>query len=240
MSRGDLIGLGLSYVYAFGLLFAVEAIGRRLRWAQEFTRKIIHIGAGLLVWGILYFFDHWYYGIIPFGTFILLNYLFYRQQTFKAMDTERSTLGTVYFAFSITVLFALFWRTGGQRDHVSIAAAATMAMTLGDAVASIVGRRYGIHTYTILGHTRSWEGTAAMTAVSLIGVLSTLLFLPGSTLSPNSVPWGLGTTLLLSVVGTSVATAAEAVSPAGTDNLSVPLLAGLALYLCSVAIGGPA
>lgn len=240
MSRGDLIGLVLSYVYAFGLLFAVEAIGKGLRWAQAFTRKIIHIGAGLWIWGILYLFDHWYYGIIPFGTFILLNYLFYRRQAFKAMDTERSTPGTVYFACSITLLFALFWRTGGQRDRVPIAAAATMAMTLGDAFASIVGQRYGTHTYAILGHTRSWEGTAAMALVSLIGILLTLAFLPGSTLSPNSVPWGAGATLLLSLVGAVVATVAEAVSPAGTDNLSVPLLTGLALYLCSIALGGQA
>lgn len=234
------MGLVLSYAYAFGLLFAVEAIGKRLRWAQEFTRKIIHIGAGLWIWGILYLFDHWYYGIIPFGTFILLNYLFYRQQTFKAMDTERSTPGTVYFAFSITILFALFWRTGAQRDHVPIAAAATMAMTLGDAFASIVGQRYGRHTYSITGHRRSWEGTAAMAAVSLIGILLTLAFLPGSTLSPNSVSWGAGATLLLSLVGAGVATAAEAVSPAGTDNLSVPLFTGLALYLYSIALGGQA
>ena len=55
--------------------------------------KIIHIGAGLWAWGILALFDHWYWGIIPFASFILLNYLFYRRQTFKAMDTERSSPG---------------------------------------------------------------------------------------------------------------------------------------------------
>ena len=38
MSRGDLIGLVSSYVYAFGMLFGVEALGRGLRWQQAFTR----------------------------------------------------------------------------------------------------------------------------------------------------------------------------------------------------------
>ena len=59
MTINDLIGLLASYAYAFGLLFIVEAIGKALKWPVHFTRKIIHIGAGLWVWGILYYFDHW-------------------------------------------------------------------------------------------------------------------------------------------------------------------------------------
>lgn len=230
MTQGDIIGLILSYIYAFGMLFGVEAIGKALKWLQSFTRKIIHIGAGLWVWGILYFFDHWYFGIIPFATFIVLNYLFYRQQTFKSMDTEQSTPGTVYFAASITILYSLLWRTGGEIDRAPIATAAVMAMTWGDAMASIVGTRWGRHKYTVFGHTRSWEGSAAMAAFTLLVIVGTLAFLPGSALSPNSaVP----TTMLIvmSVVGTLVATTAEALSPAGTDNLSVPLVTGLALWL---------
>jgi dolichol kinase len=228
------IGLVASYIYAFGLLFAVEEIGKELKWRQAFTRKIIHIGAGLWIWGILYLFEHWYYGIIPFGTFIVLNYLFYRQQAFKAMDAQESTPGTVYFAFSITVLFTLLWRTGGQVDRVPIAAAATMAMTLGDALASIVGQRWGTHTYTVCGHTRSGEGTAAMAVTSFLGIYMTLRWLPGSALTPNSIPWSTGSVWLLSSIGTAVATTAEALSPAGSDNLSVPLLSGLAMYVIGV------
>lgn len=70
-----------------------------------------------------------------------------------------------------------------------------------------------------------------MALSSFVTVFLTLLLLPGSALSPGSVPWSLGSTLLLSVVGTVVATLAEGLSPAGTDNLSVPLLSGLVLYL---------
>jgi len=149
------------------------------------------------------------------------------------MDTSQSTPGTVYFAISITVLFGLLWRTGGQIDHAPIAAAAAMAMTLGDASASIIGRRWGTHAYTVFGHSRSWEGTAAMASTSFSGISTTLLLLPGSALSPNSLPWNAPTAVLLSLIGTVVATVAEALSPAGADNLSVPLLSRLALYVLS-------
>ena len=231
MTRGDIFGLILSYAWAFGMLLAVEALGRKLQWQQVFTRKIIHIGAGMWVWGLLLFFDHWYWGMIPFATFILLNYLFYRRQTFAAMDDESSSPGTIYFAISISLLFGLLWRTGGQPDWVPFAVAPVMAMTWGDALASIVGIRWGRRQYTVFGHTRTLEGSAAMAIASFVAMFSTLIFLPGSALSPHSLPISLSMALLLTAVGTVVATLAEAVSPAGTDNLTVPLLAAASILI---------
>lgn len=230
MSTGDLWGLILSYVYAFGLLLCVEGVGRRLRWPQDLTRKIIHIGAGMWIWGILALFEHWVYGLIPFATFIVLNYVFYRKRLFQAMDATDATPGTVYFAISITVLFALFWRTGGLTDRVPIAAAGVMAMTLGDAFASIIGTRWGRHVYTLFGHPRSWEGTITMAMVSFVAILLTLRLLPGSALSPNSVVLAPGAALWYAVAGSLVAALAEGTAPAGTDNLTVPLLTGTTLY----------
>jgi phytol kinase len=231
VSSRDILGLVLSYIYAFGLLFGVEALGRRSHWPQVVTRKAIHIGAGMWIWGILALFEHWQAGIIPFATFVLLNYVFYRRQTFRAMDTSESTPGTVYFALSTSLLFGLLWRTGGAPDRAPVAAAAVMAMTLGDAAASLVGQRWGSHTYRFLGHQRSWEGTATMGVVSLLSIGATLLALPGSALSPASVPWTMWGAAVIAACGSAVATSAEALSPVGTDNLSVPLLSALAMYV---------
>jgi len=230
MTRNDGIGLVLSYLYAFGMLLAVEALGRRARWPQYLTRKVVHIGAGLWIWGVLACFDSWRYGVIPFATFIVLNAIFYRYQIFKTMDAADSSPGTIYFALSITVLFVLLWRTDGSVDRVPLAAAAVMAMTWGDGLASIVGTRWGRHPYTVFGHTRTWEGTATMAVGAGVALYLTLTLLPGSALSPASVVWTQPQVLALTLLGTAVATLAEGVSPAGTDNLSVPLLTGAALY----------
>lgn len=224
MTRRDIVGLIILYVYAFGLLLGVEAVGRRLRWPQYLTRKLVHIGAGMWIWGILALFESWIVGIIPFATFIVLNYLFYRTQLFKTMDAAGFSPGTVYFAISITALFALLWRPQGPVDRAAVAAAAVMAMTWGDGVASIVGQRWGRRMYQVLDARRSWEGTAAMAAFAFASVLLTLLLLPGSALSPTSSRLAATTALGMTAV-------AEGISPAGTDNLSVPLLTGVALAL---------
>ena len=231
MTQQDLLGLTLSYAYAFGLLFGVEAIGKRLKWPQFVTRKLVHIGAGMWIWGILALFDTRLYGLIPFATFIVLNYVFYRYQLFKAMDATDSSPGTVYFAISITLLFGLLWHPNGPQDRVAIAAAAVMAMTWGDGVASLIGKSRGRNIYVTFGHPRSWEGTMAMIAFSFLSMFVTLLVLPGSGLSPHSIPIPPAMAVTLAIAGTIVATAAESLSPAGTDNLSVPLLSGLVLVL---------
>ena len=70
-----------------------------------------------------------------------------------------------------------------------------------------------------------------MALFSLLAIVGTLAFLPGSALSPNSAA-ATGTMLItMSIIGTAIATLAEALSPAGIDNLSVPLSTGSALWL---------
>ena len=192
---------------------------------------LVHIAAGIWVWGILALFDNWQIGLIPFGTFIILNYVFYRFTVFQAMDSEDSTPGTVYFAFSITLLYALFWRTDGQPDRAVVATGGVMAMTWGDALASIVGGRWGRRGYTVWGHRRTYEGSATMFLASFVAILITLLVLPGSPLSPSAEPISSGIAVLSAFAAAVVATLAEAVAPAGTDNLSVPLLTSATLYL---------
>jgi dolichol kinase len=237
MTARDWIGLGASYAYAFGLLVLAEVVRRRRGYPQEFTRKIVHIGAGMWVFGVLGLFDTWYIGIIPFATFIALNYIFYRYKIFAAMDAPDSTPGTVYFAFAITLLFLIFWRAGAPGDRGYIAAAGTMAMTWGDAFAAIIGRRWGRHRYTVGHDSRSWEGSAAMLVCSTLAMLLTIVLVPGSALAPLTAPLPAGLALGAALAGALVATAAEAISPAGTDNISVPLLAAGAVFAVVTGLG---
>jgi phytol kinase len=231
MTNADIIGLVCSYLYAFGLLLIAEQAGKIFNWPQRLTRKIIHIGAGMWVWGILYLFDTWQLGMIPFATFIVLNYIFYRKETFKAMDQETSSPGTVYFAISVTILFLLFWRKNGPHDQAPVAIAAIMAMTWGDALASIFGIRWGRRKISFLKEEKSWLGSFTMLIVSTGVILISLLIVPDSSFSRFSAPVEWTLALKAAMITGLTATVAEAVSPAGTDNLSVPFAAAAALWL---------
>jgi phytol kinase len=104
----------------------------------------------------------------------------------------------------------------------------------GDAVGEPVGARWGRHTYRVpsLGGvpaTRSWEGSAAVLAASWVAASGALAALGAS--------WEVA----LAVGGAVAAAAAvvEALSPHGTDNLTVQVAASvLALWLTGSAAGG--
>ncbi|MBN1543068.1 phosphatidate cytidylyltransferase [candidate division KSB1 bacterium] len=231
MTTNDVLGLVLSYVYAFSLLLAVEKIGEWLRWPQPLTRKVVHIGAGMWVWAIIGLFDHWWAGIIPFATFIGLNYLFYRRQTFHQMDQKDSTLGTVYFAISITFLMSWFWRGDGPIDRLPVAVAGIMAMTWGDAFASLVGEKWGSRRWSIFTSDRTLQGSLAMLVFSFAAVFLTLVILPESSWSPYSAAVPLPQAFYAAIAAAISATVAEMVTPAGMDNLTVPIGSSLVLLL---------
>src|SRR5262245_45082052 len=225
MTTRDLIGLAASYIYATSLILVAEVLRRALGAPQELTRKLVHIGAGMWVFGVLALFDTWQIGILPFATFILVNYLLYRYRVFSAMDAPDSPPGTIYFALALTLLFGLLWRPAGPLDRAPIAVAGAMALTWGDASAALVGQRWGRHRYRLGASGRSWEGSAVMFVISAVVIFLTLRFLPGSPLSPYAPPINAGRALLAALLGAGAAALAEAASPRGTDNLSVPVVA---------------
>ncbi|NTV62444.1 MAG: phosphatidate cytidylyltransferase [Oscillochloris sp.] len=237
MTTRDVIGLVALYVYATGLILIAELIRRRQGYPQDFTRKFVHIGAGMSVFGVVGLFDTWYIGIIPFASFIVINYIFWRYKILDAVDSANSTPGTVYFALSISILFIAFWRPGMPYDRGYIAVAGTMAMTWGDALAAIIGKRIGKHRYTVIGGTRSYEGSFAMFLASCTAMLLVMLFVPGSPLGASTPPLSLSTSLIAALVAALVASLAEGISPHGTDNISVPLLAGLTVFGTVMALG---
>ncbi|MBD2440437.1 diacylglycerol/polyprenol kinase family protein [Nostoc sp. FACHB-110] len=231
MTNSDLLGLLASYTYAISLLVLGEGLRRLLGIKPDLTRKFIHISAGMWVFGVLSLFQHWQIGIIPFASFIGVNYLLYRYRVVGAMDTEDSSPGTVYFAISVTLLFALLWRPDGAVDNVPIAVAGVMAMTWGDALAALIGKRFGKHQYQVGSSVRSWEGSVAMFLASGTAMFLVLLLLPGSFLSPLAVSLSGTKALSIALVSASFATLVEAISPHGTDNLSVPLVASGVIWV---------
>ena len=241
--KSDWQALIISYVYVFAMIGLGEGLRKWLGQAKpgtllgqakpgtystEFTRKVIHISVGMWAFGTVLLFEHWYFAIIPPLSFVILNYISYRRDIFKSVETgEKGNLGTVYFPISFVIIICLFW----ESPHLLVAS--LMPMTWGDALAAILGRRYGQRKYSILGSTRSVEGSLAMFFFSWLSTfLALLLLLPLGGVLSVPMAWRLPLTSLLYSLALAVfATLVEAFSPWHIDNLTVPLLSAALLYL---------
>jgi dolichol kinase len=206
-------------VISFGLIFAILALAEVIRrwrgYGVGFTRKVIHIGVGMWVFGTIALFQRWQMAVIPPLAFVVLNYLSYRFNLLKSMETgDKGSLGTVYFPVAFAALIALFW------DRPALLAASLMPMTWGDALGAIVGQKWGRRRLGLNG--RSLEGSAAVFVFSLVSVALTLMLM-GSMSAAQAL--GIGGLVA------AAATVVELVSPWGLDNLTVPAISALLLWV---------
>lgn len=223
----DWLAIVISFIYIFASLGIAEGLRKVFRLSPEFTRKFVHIAVGMWSIGTILLFQGRWMAIIPPASFVLLNYISYKKETFKAMESaDKSNLGTIYFPLAFVFIVLIFWDTPNKL------VAALMPLTWGDAMAAVLGKQYGHIKYTLFGHTRSVEGTVSMVLFSLISVFPALWLLPPSMVPSMGASMGIGTSLLIAVIVSFVTAAVEAASPWGIDNLLVPAAAGLILYFC--------
>ncbi len=221
MSR-DVLGLIVSFAFVFLVIGLSRPLERR---GKEGSRKFVHVMVSN--WWIIamVFFDSPGFAVVAPAVFVVLNYLSYRLGLFSSMERHegRRDLGTVYYAISLVVLSLLTFRQGAAPY---IGAVGILIMGWGDGLAAVVGKRYGTRKVTIFGATRSLQGSLTMFVVSFV-----VCFVILSIYDPAQA-------LLASLTVAAGATIAEALTPLGFDNLTVPLLSS-ALYYALFFPGSP-
>lgn len=214
------LGLLICLLYIFGIIGLGEGLRRWRGYSSQFTRKVIHIGVGMMVWALPWLFDSPWFFIAACAAFMILNFLDWRYGFLAAMASgDRSNLGTVYFPLAAAVVVYLFWHTP------PIMVAALMPLTWGDGLASVVGRVYGRYTYTIYTSQRTLEGSAGFFIFCFLFTWLALWLMPGlPAISP-------ATAVLPALIITLATTLVEAISIWGLDNLTVTAVAILILKL---------
>ena len=218
----NLIGLFIAYAYVFIVIGLAEGLRRWRGYSNNFTRKFIHIGVGMLSWLVPFLFTSPWPFVGACLTFAVLNIFDWRYGFFSSMaSSNRTNLGTVYFPLAAAVVALVFW------DHPPLLVAALMPLTWGDGLASVVGQKYGTRIYTVFGHKRSFQGSAGFFVIGGFFTWLALWLVPGSPdiTALSAIPPAL--------VVISATTLAEAVSPWGLDNLIIPAVSILVLSLWS-------
>jgi phytol kinase len=203
-------------------VLTAELLHRYTDTKPEYVRKVVHIGTGnvmLIAW--LLQLPAWV-GMTSAVLAGIITLISYRLPILPGVNSVgRKSLGTFFYSVSIGILTAIFWNLNLPYYGVI----GILIMAWGDGLAAIIGQKFGKHPYTILGNTKSWEGTATMFIVSY-AVVSIVLY---------SVQGNIWQTWLVGIPVAIAATAVESIAQWGLDNLSVPLTsAGLAFAIDSL------
>ncbi len=219
------------FVAAVLLLLAVsEALRRALHLRAEFSRKMVHIGTGFIV----FFAPHWItHGgpVMALGVlFTFVNLLAYRRHWLEAVHRNtRNSHGTAYYPFALFLLASVAWN-----DHVPLVIAGMLVMALGDGLAGIAGELLPRPVvYRLTSSEKSLEGSLVMFLGSFAALLLTWLGFSNYDgfvrfIAAHGVPMLVACFAAVALF----ATAWEAVSSRGTDNLTVPVMTAFALALC--------
>ncbi|NJK50213.1 phosphatidate cytidylyltransferase [Candidatus Gracilibacteria bacterium] len=202
--------LGIVALYLGIVIVLAEGINRLTSADGEVTRKIVHISVGhviLLAWWLK--IPAWIgIGASAIASCIaLLSYVIPFLPSINSVG--RKSLGTFFYAISIGILVAWFWTL----NKPQYAAIGILVMAWGDGMAGLIGQNFGKHLYNVLGMTKSWEGTLAMAGISFLVTCLILVTVDGN----------IWQTWLVSLVVAIAASALEAISKLGIDNLTVPV-----------------
>lgn len=214
------LGLLICFAYVFAIIGLAEGMRRWRGYGINFTRKVIHIGVGMMSWGLHFLFDTPWFFIVACVAFVVINYLDWRYGFFASMASkDQNNLGTVYFPIAAGAVALIFW----QQPPLMVAA--LMPLTWGDGLAPVVGRAYGKRAYFVYQHMRTVEGSMGFFVAGLIFTWLALWVIPGV---PAITPAEAVAPALVIMLSTTIV---EAVSIWGLDNLTITAVAILVLQL---------
>lgn len=214
------LGFILCLAYILTILGVAELLRRRRGYDSGFTRKVIHIGVGMMIWLVPFLFTTPWPFVVACVMFMIINLIDWRYGLIGSMQSRhRSNLGTVYFPLAAAVVALIFW------DTPPLMVAALMPLTWGDGIAPVIGAAYGRRVYRVHTSTRTVEGSAGFFVAGFVFTWLALWVMPGT---PEISPVG---AILPALVIMAVTTVIEAFSIWGLDNLTVTAAAIIILSL---------
>lgn len=212
----------LSFTWIVAVIIVGEVVRRLLDLPPDVSRKFIHILVAAWALPTALLFENPLWAAACPLVFVGLNALSYKFRLMDSIEEDgEGSPGTIYFPLSFALVILVLWPFGGRAASV----AGLYAMGFGDALASVIGRRYGKHRYHGGRGAKSYQGSLAMFVFSLAAILLGTYPLLGF------FAWipALGAAL--------VATLAEAPAGRGTDNLTVPVFTAVTFLLLEKGLG---
>lgn len=205
----DLVGGGVLAVLFVAVFALAELLWRRFHVDTEVTRKLVHIGGGVIVLLVPHLLTSIWSALALAASFaVVLS----TARTWRWLPSvhaiERASVGAVVFPVAVAICVVV------SRGAVALFEIPLLALALGDAAAALVGQRFGVVVYRVAGVRRTLEGSAAFAVV--VVVVAAIGFHRAGVDLPTAIMLATSTALVL--------TAVEALSIGGWDNLTIPIV----------------
>ena len=203
-----------------GLLAACVATAAVLRRRQliggEASRKLVHIGMGLICAAFPWLFHSSGPVFLIAGIACAVIVTVNRIPTLAPVlrDIDRSSEGEFYFPLGVALCFHF------SRGEPALYCPPILMLALADALAALMGKRFGRARFTTGEGYKTWEGSLAFVLAASLTTAITLLFVSSEPLHKILL-----IALLLGLVGAML----EAVAWRGLDNLLLPLVGLIAM-----------
>lgn len=240
----DLLIVLITYLYIFATILIPVQLKKREKISKFQARKAVHLFAGFSVFSSPYFNWKWWPVIIA-GTLTVLVLLSSKKSKIKQLKELYDSIGEeaeekvgylqgpFHYCLSILILITIFVIFAPDQLYFPIAG--IMLMIISDTLASIIGKRFGKIKIKIpwINSTRTLEGslTFFVTGFIICFIAFTVL---GVTNPITQVHLSVESALILSLITSALATIIELFSPSTWDDLTVPVLTTLIIFLLTL------
>ena len=199
----------------FLLIFGCAEFLYKKKISPNITRKIVHIGGGIVAALLPIFVNLETVVILGIGFFLLLTVSKRKKLLGSIHKINDESMGALLFAPSLTLTAIIFWPV-----NTLIFQGAALVLGLSDGIAGVVGQRYGRKKYSVSG-IKTIEGSLIFFLITTL-ILFGVLYISGTSVALDMTLLVFGGSLLLTIV--------EAAFGRGWDNLFIPIVAGILLY----------
>lgn len=205
----------LVYLILFGF---TELLYHKLRVNAYTTRKVVHIGTGLIALTFPVYLDAFWQVLILCLSFLVLMALSERFNWFKSItDVSRKSYGS--WLFALVVLICFYVQSALQSPVYYFLP--LLILTISDPLAASVGKKFQFVPIHVFGAHKTLGGSLAFLISSLTLICSFAYFYQTDWMWWQMMSFA----LVVSVV--------ELMSVKGWDNLTIPLSAIGLMYLFS-------
>lgn len=200
----------------FVIIFAAAEVLYRRGYGVKTTRKVVHIGAGIVSFFLPLLVNLQIAISIGFFFAFLLFWTREKQLLNSVHKIGNENFGAILFPIGLILCAFIFWNI-----NPLIFQGSALLVGLSDGLAGVFGQRFGKRGYNFTGY-KTLEGSLLFFLITFI-ILLLIIFL-----YQNSI--GLSKIFFIAL-GSLALTLVEGLSGKGWDNLFVTLFGGLIIYL---------